>query len=226
MRFSGVGFAGTVPGNVFQLAPYLDAGSTPFDAALLSQGRLAPPVTGIDVYLGASAAYLLVSSAQGLTVYDLSQPNPLPGAFRVIAQDSLGSLTGPTGVAVTNLPAGTALPDGAIALGDSTQLGVALVSWGTLAGQVDGGLTIDTTFDPRGPGPADGGGGVDGGVDGGQPDAGGGGSATPGGGGPLGPGIPVQQPSSCASAPGGPGPGAPRGPGPLGAVAAPTPLID
>ena len=202
----GLAFVGTVPGNVFQLAPYLDAGSTLFDATLTSQGRLAPPVTGVDVYLGASAAYLLVTSAQGLTVYDLTSPTPRADAFRVIAQDSFGSITGPTGVAVTNLPAGTNFPSGAIALGDSTLRGVALLSWGTLAGQVDGGLAIDTTFDPRGPGLADGGGGVDGGADGGQPDAGGGGgggSASPGGGGPLGPGIPVQQPSSCASAPGG-----------------------
>jgi hypothetical protein len=198
-----VGYAGSVLGNLFFVKPSLDAGSQLFDSALTGQGRLAAPLTGVSVYVGsATANYLLVTGAQGLTVYNLNTANPLPGAFRVIATDPLGPVTGPTGLAVTNLPAGGVLPQGAIALGDPTQHDLALVSWGTLATQVDGGLAIDTTTDPRGPG--DGGAGTDGGTDAGS-DAGGGGGGgggSAGGGAPLGPGIPVPQPSGCTSAPG------------------------
>ncbi|MGZ6099148.1 MAG: hypothetical protein ACXWLL_12175 [Myxococcaceae bacterium] len=210
-----VGYVGSVLGNLFFLKPELDAGSQLFDSALTGQGRLAAPLTGVGVYVGSTTAnYLLVTGAQGLTVYDLNTANPLPGAFRVIAKDSLGPVTGPTGLALTNLPAGAALPQGTIALGDPTQHDIALVSWGTLANQVDGGLAIDTTTDPRGPGDAGGGGG--GGPDGGCSDGGvldGGGCVPPPpppppcvtacGGAPLGPGIPVPQPSGCTSAPGG-----------------------
>ena len=197
-----VGYAGSVLGNLFFVKPGLDAGSQLFDSALTGQGRLAAPLTGVSVYVGsATANYLLVTGAQGLTVYNLNTANPLPGAFRVIATDPLGPVTGPTGLAVTNLPAGATLSQGVIALGDPTQHDVALVSWGALATQVDGGLAVDTTTDPRGPG--DGGAGTDGGPDAGSDAGSGGGGGSAGGGGPLGPGIPVPQPSGCTSAPGG-----------------------
>jgi hypothetical protein len=142
---------------------------------------------------------LLVTSAAGLTIYDLLQANPLPGAFRVIAQDQLGPLTGPTGVAVTNLAAGSTFPEGVIALGDATNRGLALVRWDAIP--PDAGLIIDPTTDPRGL-PTDGG-----------PDAGcDGGGCGPSGGPPKpgdvppGPDVPVpDSSSSCASAPGGVG---------------------
>jgi len=187
---------GNTLGNLYRLDARLDAGPVLIDSALLSQGRLAPPVTGLALYQGAVAAYLLVTSSQGLTVYDLLQADPLPGAFRVIPRDDAGQLSGPTGVAVTNLPAGAAFPAGVIALGDATDRGLALVRWDVLA--QDAGLAIDTSFDPRGlpsdAGPTDGG------------------CTTPGGCGPSGnpippvppgPYVPVPDTSSCASAPGG-----------------------
>jgi MYXO-CTERM domain-containing protein len=71
---------------------------------------------------------------------------------------------------------------------------------------VDGGLTIDSKFDPR-----SGGSGLDGGPDGGGPDGGlpdggpppdsGSGGSPPNG---LGPGIPVDHGSSCATTAGAP----------------------
>jgi hypothetical protein len=183
-------------GNLYVLDARLDAGPDPFDIAQTSQGRLIPPVTGLAVYQGTTAAYLLVSSNAGLTIYDLRQSNPLPGAFTVTAQDSLGPLTGPTGVAVTNMAAGTSFPEGVIALGDPTNRGIALVRWDAIP--PDAGLVSDPSADPRGL-PLDGGPG-----DSGCPTCGpgGGGNGQPGG--PPGPGIPVDHGSSCASAAGAP----------------------
>ncbi|HET9037346.1 MAG TPA: hypothetical protein VFN45_14120 [Myxococcaceae bacterium] len=190
---------GNTLGNLYILNAGLDAGPVIFDVQQLSAGRLIPPVTGVAVYQGSAAAYLLVTSAAGLTIYDLLQANPLPGAFRVIAQDQLGPLTGPTGVAVTNLAAGSTFPEGVIALGDATNRGLALVRWDAIP--PDAGLIIDPTTDPRGL-PTDGG-----------PDAGcDGGGCGPSGGPPKpgdvppGPDVPVpDSSSSCASAPGGVG---------------------
>lgn len=197
-----VGFVGgRVVGDLYAFDARLDAGApTVFDAALASQGRLSPPVTGLAVYAGRSARYLLAANGQGITVYDLLAGNPRATAFRVIPRDALGPITAPAGVAVTNLPAGTALPAGVIAVGDRTQTDLALVRWDVLATQVDGGLVIDTTTDPRGNG------GDAGTADGGVPDAGNtGGGGISGGGGPMSPGIPVDHPSGCASSPGGAG---------------------
>ncbi len=191
---------GNTLGNLYVLNAGLDAGAAVFDLAQLSQGRLSPPVTGVAVYQGSDAGYLLVTSSAGLIIYDLLQADPLPGAFRVIAQDNLGPLTGPTGVAVTNLAAGTNFPAGVIALGDATNRGLALVRWDAIP--PDAGLVIDPNTDPRGlP------------TDGGRPDAGcDGGACGPSGGPPKpgdvppGPDVPVpDSSSSCASAPGGVG---------------------
>jgi len=201
---------GRVVGDLYRFDAHLDAGPPRvFDPALASQGRLAPPVSGLAVYSGQSARYLLAANGQGITVYDLTRATPPATAFRVIPEDALGQITSPAGVAVTNLPAGAALPGGVIAVGDRTHTDLALVRWDLLAGQVDGGLVVDTTTDPRGPG----GGGPDAGCpDGGTPLSDGGCPAPgpgPGGGpvpgaGPTGPGIPVDHSTSCTSAGGGP----------------------
>jgi len=200
---SNVGFVGGgIVGDLYTFDARLDAGvPRVFDAALVSQGRLLGPVTGLAVYSGVTARYLLAANGQGITVYDLLRATPPQSAFRVIPQDGLGQITAPAGIAVTNLPAGAALPAGVIAVGDRTQTDLALVRWDILAGQVDGGLVVDITSDPRGTG--------DGGQppDGGAPDAGGDGGSTSGpppGGGPTGPGVPVDHSSSCATAAGGP----------------------
>jgi MYXO-CTERM domain-containing protein len=199
---SNLGFVGgRVVGDLYTFDARLDAGPpTVFDAALVSQGRLSAPVTGLAVYSGQNASYLLAANGQGVTVYNLLLTNPRPTAFRVIPEDTLGQITAPAGVAVTNLPAGAALPGGVIAVGDRTQTDLALVRWDILAGQVDGGLVVDPNTDPRDGGPRGDGGQPDGGPpDGGNPPSG------PGpGGGALGPGIPVDHSSSCAAAPGGP----------------------
>ncbi len=199
---NNVGFVGgKVVGDLYVFDARLDAGPpTVFDAALASQGRLSPPVTGLAVYAGQNASYLLAANGQGITVYDLLLGNPRSSAFRVVPEDTQGVITAPAGVAVTNLPAGATLPAGVIAVGDRTHTNLALMRWDVLAGQVDGGLVVDTTTDPRGP--------ADGGQpDGGAPDAGDGGNPSNGpapGGGPMGPGIPVDNSSSCATAAGSP----------------------
>lgn len=200
---SNVGFVGgKVLGDLYTFDARLDAGVPKvFDAALASLGRLVGPVTGLAVYSGVNARYLLAANGQGITIYDLLRVSPTQSAFRVIPEDALGQITAPAGVSVTNLPAGAALPGGVIAVGDRSQTDLALVRWDALAGQVDGGLVVDTTSDPRGSGDA-------GSSDGGAPDAGDGGNPSSGpgpGGGPMGPGIPVDNSSSsCATTPGGP----------------------
>jgi MYXO-CTERM domain-containing protein len=199
---SNRGFVGgSVLGDIYTFDARLDAGQpTVFDAALVSNGRLAPPVSGIAAYVANGALYLLAANNQGITIYDLRSATPQAGAFRVIPQDDAGQqITSPAGVAVTNLPAGAALPQGVIAVGDRTLANLALVRWDDLAGLVDGGLVIDPTFDPRGDG-----GFPDGGLPDGGDGGGGGGGAGPPSNTPVGPGIPVDHGSSCSTAAGGP----------------------
>ena len=200
---TNIGFVGgRVLGDIYGFDAALDAGPPfSFDIALVSQGRLAAPVSGLAFYAVPDATYLLAANGQGITVYDLLQANPLPGAFRVIPSDGVGPITAPAGIALTNLPVNATFGQGIIAVGDRSQNDLALLDWGQLALQVDGGLTVNTAFDPRGV-PTDGGL-----PDGGIPDSGSGGGGNPGnpgGGGPQGPGIPVDHGSSCATAAGGP----------------------
>jgi len=201
---SNRGFVGgRVLGDIYQFDARLDAGlPTVFDVALVSQGRLAAPVTGLALYAVPEVTYLLAANGQGLTIYNVDAPTPASSGFRVIPNDAVGPITAPAGVAVTNLPVGVAFPDGVIAVGDRTHTDLALLRWDLLATQVDGGLVIDSTFDPRDAGSSlPDGGRPDGGTDGGS---GGGGGGSSGGGGPLGPGIPVDHGSSCTSAAGTP----------------------
>jgi len=203
--FDGItnrGFVGgRVVGNINIFDARLDAGaSTLFDSALGLPGRLAPPVTGLALYKVPARTYLLAANNQGVTVYDVL--GPLSSAIRVIPYDTVGQITGPAGVSVTNLQVDPTFRQGVFGVGDRTRTDLALLDWGLLAGQVDGGFIVfDTTFDPRVV--------VDGGLvpDGGVPDSGVD-SGTPhnpsGGGGPLGPGIPVDHGSSCTTAAGAP----------------------
>jgi len=206
---SNLGFiGGRVQGDIYRFDARLDAGLPVFfESGLVSQGRIAAPVTGLALYNVPSRTYLLAANTQGITVYDLFSPTPLQSAFRVIPIDSVGPITAPAGVSVTNLAVNPTFRQGVFAVGDRTQTGLALLDWGLLANQVDGGpLTIDPIFDPRGL--ADGG--SDGGVpDSGTPDSGGGGGGggnpnNPAAGGPLGPGIPVDHGSDCSTAGGAP----------------------
>jgi len=201
---NNVGFVGgRVLGDIYRFDPRLDAGPpSAFDIALLSQGRLAPPVTGLALYSVTSATYLLAANNQGVTLYDLRSATPTLGGIRIIPFDAVGPITGPAGVAVTNLPVGAGFPSGFFAVGDRTQTDLAELRWDVLAGQVDGGLVVDTIFDPRVVYLPDSGvpdAGIDAGVDGGT-----GGTPGGGGGGPNGPGIPVEHDSSCATAAGTP----------------------
>jgi hypothetical protein len=204
---TNLGFVGgRVVGNIYFFDARLDAGpSTLFDSAVGLPGRLAPPVTGLALYNVPARTYLLAANTQGITIYDVV--GPLSSAIRVIPTDAVGPITAPAGVSVTNLAVNPTFRQGVFAVGDRTQTGLALLDWGFLASQVDGGfITFDTTFDPRGL--VDGGPVPDGGVpDSGIPDSGpgpGGNPSTPGGGGPLGPGIPVDHGSSCSAAGGAP----------------------
>ncbi|HET9155694.1 MAG TPA: hypothetical protein VFN91_03440 [Myxococcaceae bacterium] len=202
---NNIGFVGgRVLGDIYQFDPRLDAGPpSAFDIALVSQGRLAAPVTGFALYSVTTATYLLAANNQGVTLYDLRSGTPVLGGIRIIPFDAVGPITGPAGVAVTNLPVGTGFPKGFFAVGDRTQTDLAELRWDVLAGQVDGGLTIDTLFDPRVVFLPDSGL-PDAGVDGGVSDGGSGGTPGGGGGGPVGPGIPVEHDSSCATAAGTP----------------------
>jgi len=207
---TNLGFVGgRVQGDIYRFDARLDAGLPLFfDVGLASQGRLTAPITGLALYNVPSGAYLLAANSQGVTVYDLLNPS-LQSAFRVIPIDSVGPITAPAGVAVTNLAVSPTFAKGVFAVGDRTNTQLALLDWGLLTTQVDGGLRPpDTTFDPRGVVDA----GPDGGVpDSGTPDGGGGGGgggnpSNPAAGGPLGPGIPVDHGSDCSTAGGAPVP--------------------
>jgi hypothetical protein len=205
---NNVGFVGgRVLGDIYQFDPRMDAGDpSAFDIALVSQGRLVAPVTGLALYSVTNASYLLAANnGHGLTIYDLHGAPPASTGFRVIPSDAVGQVTAPAGVAVMNLPVDAGgFPGGLIAVGDRSKTDLALLQWDMLAGQVDGGLTVDTSFDPRVVSTADGGVPDGGTPDGGAPDGGGSSPGGGGGGAPVGPGIPVDHGSSCASVTGAP----------------------
>ena len=82
--FTNQGFVGgRVLGDIYQFDARLDAGPpSAFDIALVSQGRLAGPVTGLALYSVTSASYLLAANGQGLTIYDLNAAVPRSSGFR------------------------------------------------------------------------------------------------------------------------------------------------
>lgn len=208
-----IGFVGgNTVGDLYIFDARLDAGPPRlFDGQLASQGRLAPPVSGLALYGVNTPLYLLAANGQGLTLYPLGGASPVTvtgilrtspqdGGIRIIATDSLGQITSPQGVALTNLPAGPSYPAGLVVLGSPATRVLATLSWDALSRQLDGGLRVDTT-DPRAPSD----GGADGGPDGGPPDAGdGGGGPGPPPQSPLSPGIKIEHSSSCASTAGAP----------------------
>ena len=64
-------------GDIYQFDARLDAGPPlAFDVALVSQGRLAAPVSGLALYAVTSATYLLAANGQGITLYDLLSAIP------------------------------------------------------------------------------------------------------------------------------------------------------
>src|SRR5262249_7126006 len=138
------------------------------------------------------ATYLLAANSQGITLYDLRSATPALSGVRVIPIDAVGPITAPAGVTLTNLPVVPGFDGGLFAVGDRTQTDLAVLRWDLLAGQVDGGLVVDTNFDPRIVNVPDSGVPDAGGTDGGAPDGGSGGSPGGGGGGNGGPGIPVE----------------------------------
>ena len=200
--FRGFGYVGGgTLGDIYRFDAQLDGGDPQgFDFALTSSGRLAPPVTGLALMPGRASQYLLAANAQGLTVYSITglPVDARNGAFILRGSDSAGTITAPGGVAATNLAIGAGFPGGAIVVGNIPDRTLAMLSWSAVNTTVDGGVIVDTGYDPRNglffnPNP-------DGGQsDGGAPDAGDGGGRNPGGGGgPPSPGIPIDN-SSCSS---------------------------
>jgi hypothetical protein len=203
--FRGFGYVGGgTLGDIYRFDAQLDGGDPePYDVALVSNGRLAPPVTGLALMPGRQSEYLLAANTQGLTVYDLTR---LPvdarnGAFILRGSDGTGTITAPGGVAATNLGINPGFPGGAIVVGNIPDRTLAMLSWADVNKTVDGGVVVDPGYDPRNglffnptpdAGQSDGGG---------TPDAGDGGGRSPsGGGGPPSPGIPIDNSGSCTAA--------------------------
>jgi hypothetical protein len=199
----GFGYVGGgTLGDIYRFDAQLDGGDPEaYDVALVSGGRLAPPVTGLALMPGRQSQYLLAANTQGLTVYDLTK---LPvdarnGAFILRGSDGSGTITAPGGVAATNLGINPGFPGGAIVLGNIPDRTLAMLSWDDVSHTVDGGVIVDPGYDPRnglfynpnpdaGPTP-----------DGGPSPDGGGGRSPSGGGGPPSPGIPIDNGGSCST---------------------------
>ena len=209
-RLRGWGYVGGgTLGDIYRFDAQLDAGDPlAFDVALVSTGRLAPPVTGLALMPGRASDYLLAANGQGVTVYDLvvaelDPPTARAGAFILRASDDAGTIAAPGGVAATNLAIPTGFPGGAVVVGNIPDRTLAMLSWADVRTVTDGGVILDIAYDPRNglifvpnpdAGPPPDGGQPDGGSDGGGHNPGG------GGGGPIGPGIPVDNGGSCAAA--------------------------
>lgn len=121
-----------------------------------SGGHISDEIEGLAVYLtGSSDGYLIVSNEtqNSLLLYERTGDNAFVGEFKVIASDTIDSVSEPAGLAVTGLPLDARFPAGLFVTSDDVNSNPnansnwKLVSWAAVAEGL--GLVTDTAYDPR-----------------------------------------------------------------------------
>jgi 3-phytase len=121
-----------------------------------SGGHIAGEIEGLALYLtGGTAGYLIVSneSANTLLLYERTGDNAFVGEFKVVASDTIDSVSEPAGLAVTGLPLDARFPEGLFVTSDdvnskpNANSNWKLVSWADVAKGLE--LKVDTAYDPR-----------------------------------------------------------------------------
>ncbi len=119
-------------------------------------GYIDGEIEGLTVYTTAgSDGYLIVSneSADSLLLYERTGNNALVGEFKIVAGETIDSVSEPSGLAISNLPLDDRFPEGLFVTTDDVNSNPnadsnwKLVSWGDVAAGLE--LTIDTAYDPR-----------------------------------------------------------------------------
>jgi 3-phytase len=135
-------------GSIWKYGP---TGTTREQVDSVSSAQLSADIEGLAIYYATGGEGYLLASSQGsssFAAYDRGPGNDYLGSFKVGATSTIDAVTGTDGMDVTNLPLGSAFPNGAVVVHDHTNTGgtssnFKLVDWAQVANL--GGLTIDRT---------------------------------------------------------------------------------
>lgn len=120
-------------------------------------------IEGLALYYTSDGGGYLIASSQGSDDYVVFSREETPrylGRFKIVASETIDGTSGTDGIDVTNAALGDAFPEGLFVAQDGRNTNpdenqnFKLVPWGDIARALD--LTIDTTWDPRGVGAAEG----------------------------------------------------------------------
>jgi 3-phytase len=119
-------------------------------------GNLTADVEGLALYYGPEGSGYLIASSQGnstFVVYDRAGENAYISTFRVLESPAADAVSGTDGLDVTNVPLGSAFPQGVLVVQDDLNLAPGagqnfkLIAWEDVAAALN--LIIDTGYDPR-----------------------------------------------------------------------------
>jgi hypothetical protein len=116
-----------------------------------SGGHLDSDVEGLTIYYAANGAGYLIASSQGndeFAVYRREGNNAYVGRFKLVAGGGIDAVTDTDGIDVTNFPLGNQFPQGMFIAQDNDD-NFKLARWEAIDAAFGGGLTIDTSWNPR-----------------------------------------------------------------------------
>ena len=122
-----------------------------------AQGHLTADVEGLAVYYGNAGSGFLLASSQGSSEYVLYErvTGEYVGSFRIVAANGIDGTSDTDGIDVTNVPLGTAFPNGLFVAQDGlnsdpgANQNFKLVPWESIAHAFDPPLGVDTGWNPR-----------------------------------------------------------------------------
>jgi 3-phytase len=122
------------------------------------KGKLKADVEGLALYYAGDGTGYLLASSQGndrFVVYTREGDNRYVMTFQIVSGGGVDGISRTDGIEVTSMPLGAAFPQGVfIAQDDSNDDGnqnFKLVPWQDIAGSRLLPLTVDASWDPRGP---------------------------------------------------------------------------
>lgn len=147
--------------GIWQYGAEPDAGSSRVSIGAVGDGHLLGELEGLSIYYTShKTGYLIVSQqcCSSYAVYRREGRHEFVMSFNVVANLAAGidNVTGTDGLDVTNVPLGSAFPQGMLVLHDtrndpgaSSYTNFKLVPWDAVAHAPSVPLEIDTSWDPR-----------------------------------------------------------------------------
>jgi 3-phytase len=128
------------------------------DKPISEGGHFQPDMEGLAIYHKSDGRGYLIASSQGnntYTVYERECDNRYLGNFRIVTGSEIDGVSDTDGIEVTNVPLGSAFPqglfvaqDGSNSLPNANQ-NFKLVPWEAIARAFSPALAIDVTWNPR-----------------------------------------------------------------------------